>query len=150
MVSEWVLNERMSEMEQIVWSDFIIIIVTFIAMGWFFWSVYIRNKKKGMMNEKSNTHFCPLHCPCPSFLTIIQWGVNIYNPHKLTPQSSHILVNQTKFWYIMGSPKTNQLGNQVKHLLIILSILLLSSPVIGQETGVLCWGETLKSFSSKN
>jgi len=47
MVSEWVLNERMSEMEQIVWSDFIIIIVTFIAMGWFFWSVYIRNKKKG-------------------------------------------------------------------------------------------------------
>ena len=25
--------ERMSEMEQIVWSDFIIIIVTFIAMG---------------------------------------------------------------------------------------------------------------------
>ena len=47
MVSEWVLNERMSEMEQIVWSDFIIIIVTFIAMGWFFRSVYIRNKKKG-------------------------------------------------------------------------------------------------------
>ena len=46
MVSEWVLNERMSEMEQIVWSDFIIIIVTFIAMGWFFWSVYIRNKKR--------------------------------------------------------------------------------------------------------
>jgi len=37
----------MSEMEQIVWSDFIIIIVTFIAMGWFFWSVYIKNKKKG-------------------------------------------------------------------------------------------------------
>jgi len=35
----------MSEMEQIVWSDLIIIIVTFIAMGWFFWSVYIRNKK---------------------------------------------------------------------------------------------------------
>ena len=46
MVSEWVLNERMSEMEQIVWSDFIIIIVTFIAMGWFFWSVSIRNKKR--------------------------------------------------------------------------------------------------------
>ncbi|SVD18481.1 uncharacterized protein METZ01_LOCUS371335, partial [marine metagenome] len=32
-------------MEQIVWSDLLIIIVTFIAMGWFFWSVYIRNKK---------------------------------------------------------------------------------------------------------
>jgi len=37
----------MSEMEQIVWSDFIIIIVTFFAMSWFFWSVYIRNKKRG-------------------------------------------------------------------------------------------------------
>jgi len=37
----------MSEMEQIVWSDLLIIIVTFMAMGWFFWSVYIRNKKKG-------------------------------------------------------------------------------------------------------
>ena len=57
----------MSEMEQIVWSDFIIIIVTFIAMGWFFWSVYIRNKKKGMMNEKSNTHF-----PQPSHILITQ------------------------------------------------------------------------------
>ena len=46
MVSEWVLNERMSKMEQIVWNDLLIIIVTFIAMGWFFWSVYISNKKK--------------------------------------------------------------------------------------------------------
>jgi len=36
----------MSEMEQIVWSDLLIIIVTFIAIGWFFWSVSIRNKKK--------------------------------------------------------------------------------------------------------
>ena len=52
----------------------------------------------------------------------------------------------------MGSPKTNQFGNQVKHLLIIiLSFLLLSSPVIGQETGVLyqyesSFGFVLKSF----
>ena len=38
-----------------------------------------------------------------------------------------------------GSPKTNQLGNQVRHLLIILSILLLSSPVIGDNNK----GETL-------
>ena len=37
----------------------------------------------------------------------------------------------------MGSPKTKQLGNQVKHLLILISILLLSSPVFGEETGVL-------------
>jgi len=34
----------------------------------------------------------------------------------------------------LGSPKTKQLGNQVKHLLIIFSILLLSSTVIGQST----------------
>jgi len=33
----------------------------------------------------------------------------------------------------LGSPKTKQLGTQVKHLLIILSILLLSSPVFGQS-----------------
>jgi len=33
----------------------------------------------------------------------------------------------------MGSPKTNQLGNQVKHLLIILSLLLISSPLFGQS-----------------
>jgi len=36
--------------------------------------------------------------------------------------------------------------NQVKHLLILISILLLSSPVVGQETGVLCWWETLKFY----
>jgi hypothetical protein len=45
----------------------------------------------------------------------------------------------------LGSSKTKQLGNQVKHLLIILiSILLLSSPVIGDnhkgET-LYVWGE---------
>ena len=46
---------------------------------------------------------------------------------------SPILVKQTDWCYILGS--TNPLiGNQVKHLLIILSILLLSSPLIGQET----------------
>ena len=46
-----------------------------------------------------------------------------------------ILVKQTKFWYIFGSPKP-PIGNQVKHLLIILiSILLLSSPLIGQSEG---------------
>jgi len=36
----------------------------------------------------------------------------------------------------LGFPKP-LIGNQVKHLLIILSILLLSSPLFGQETGVL-------------
>ena len=35
-------------------------------------------------------------------------------------------------WYILGSSKP-LMGNQVKHLLIILSILLLSSPVIGDN-----------------
>ena len=46
---------------------------------------------------------------------------------------SHIHVKQTDWCYILGSPKTNQLGNQVKHLLIILSFLLLSSPLFGQS-----------------
>ena len=40
---------------------------------------------------------------------------------------------------MLGSPKTKQLGNQVKHLLILLSLLLLSSLLFGkgEETGVL-------------
>jgi len=43
----------------------------------------------------------------------------------------------------MGSPKTKQLGTQVKHLLLILiSIFLLSSPLFGQETGVLYLWDT--------
>jgi len=41
-------------------------------------------------------------------------------------------------------PKTNQLGNQLKHLLIILSILLLSSPVIGQSIN--CSKEKIKKM----
>jgi len=49
----------MSEMEQIVWSDLLIIIVTFIAMGWFFWSVLLGIKKRGMMNEKSHLNHHP-------------------------------------------------------------------------------------------
>jgi len=36
----------------------------------------------------------------------------------------------------LGSPKP-LIGNQVKHLLILISILLLSSPLFGQETSVL-------------
>ena len=43
-----------------------------------------------------------------------------------------ILVKQTDWCYILGSPNP-LIGNQVKHLLILLSILLLSSPVIGQS-----------------
>jgi|GEM_PF-957355 hypothetical protein len=35
---------------------------------------------------------------------------------------------------LLGSPITNQLGNQVKRLLIILSILLLSPPLFGQSS----------------
>jgi len=42
------------------------------------------------------------------------------------------------------------LETQVKHLLIILSILLLSSPVIGQETGVLYQYETSSGFVLKS
>ena len=54
----------------------------------------------------------------------------------------------------MGSPKP-LIGNFVKHLLIILSILLLSSPLFGQETGVLyLWdtssGQVWKTFRDKD
>jgi len=60
-------------------------------------------------------------------------------------KSPHI-VKQTKFWYKLGSPKT-LIGTLVRHILIILiSILLLSSPVIGDnhkgET-LYGWGNTL-------
>ena len=64
-------------------------------------------------------------------------------PSQIPPP--HI-VKQTKFRYILGSPKTKQLGNQVKHLLILLSILLLSSPLFGQkETKVV---EKMRMFVS--
>ena len=79
------------------------------------------------MNEKSNTHF---------------------------PQPTHFLVKHHIFWYNLGFPNP-LIVNQVKHLLIILSILLLSSPVIGQETGVLyLWdtssGQVWKTFRDKD
>jgi len=54
----------------------------------------------------------------------------------------------------LGSPKP-PIGNQVRHILIILSLLLLSSPVIGQETGVLYYwerssGQVWKTFRDKD
>jgi len=73
------------------------------------------------MNEKSNTHF---------------------------PQPTHLLVKHPESWYKLGSPKT-PIGNLVKLLLIIISILLLSSPVIGQETGVLYQYETSSGIQWK-
>ena len=51
---------------------------------------------------------------------------------------SPFLVKSPKFWYILGYPKP-LIGNSMKHLLKILSILLLSSPVIGDNHK----GETL-------
>ena len=54
-----------------------------------------------------------------------------------TPKLSHIHVKFSEKLYNYNSPINNQLVNQVRHILIILSILLLSSPLIGQETGVL-------------
>ena len=60
--------------------------------------------------------------------------------HSQTPskKNPHILVKQTNYCYILGSPKP-LIGNQVRHLLIIFSILLPSSPLFGkgEETGVL-------------
>ena len=47
-----------------------------------------------------------------------------------------------------GSPKP-LIRNQVKHLLILLSILLLSSPLFGQETGVLYRYETSSGWEWK-
>ena len=49
---------------------------------------------------------------------------------------------------MLGSPKP-LMGNQVKHLLIILSILLLSFPTFGQETGVLYQYETSSGIQWK-
>jgi hypothetical protein len=72
------------------------------------------------------------------------------------PQSSHILVKHHIFGYNLGLPNPF-IGNQVKHSLIILiSLLLLSSPVIGNshkgET-LYGWGNNLpyvwKSVGSK-
>ena len=57
------------------------------------------------------------------------------------PQPTHFLVKHHIFWYNLGSPNP-LIGNQVKHLLTLLSIILLSSPVIGEETGVLYQYET--------
>ena len=51
----------------------------------------------------------------------------------LPSQNPPFLVNQTELWYISGSPKL-PIGNHVKHSLIILiSLLLLSSPLFGQS-----------------
>jgi len=53
-------------------------------------------------------------------------------------------------WYVLGSPNSLK-GNQVKNLLIILSILLLSSPLFGQsqETNVLYRWKTSSGFQWK-
>jgi len=45
----------------------------------------------------------------------------------------------------LGSPNPPK-GNQVKHQIIILPDLLLSSPLFGQETGVLYQYETSSGF----
>ena len=49
---------------------------------------------------------------------------------------SPILVKHHIFWYNLGFPQP-LIGNQVRHLLIIFSVFLLSSPLFGQESGVL-------------
>ena len=54
-----------------------------------------------------------------------------YNTHFI--QSSHLLVKHHIFWYNLGFPNP-LIGNQVKHLLLILiSFLLLSSPLFGED-----------------
>ena len=57
--------------------------------------------------------------------------------HYTSPSKiPHFLVKHHIFWYNLGSPKP-LIGNQVKHILILSILLLLSSPLFGQETGVL-------------
>ena len=73
-------------------------------------------------------------------VTFHLWTTTSYSQSK-----SHILVKQTDSCYILGLSKPLK-GNQVKHLLILLTFLFLSSPLFDQETGVLCWGETLKFY----
>ena len=60
----------------------------------------------------------------------------VKNHHNIV--KPHFLVIHIKFWYILGSP-IPLIGKQVKHLLILISFLLLSSPVIGDSHK----GETL-------
>ena len=60
----------------------------------------------------------------------------------------NILVKQTDWCDISGYPKP-LIRNLVKHLLIIFSILLPSSPVFGQETGVLYQYETSSGIKWK-
>ena len=57
---------------------------------------------------------------------------------KHRKDTDHPLAIHIKFWYILSNPKPLN-GNSVKHLLILISILLLSSPVIGDNHK----GETL-------
>jgi len=81
----------------------------------------------------------------PSKTNTPQKYLKVKNHHNIV-NTPHIVI-QTKFWYNSGSPKT-LIGNQVKNLLIILSILFLSSPVIGQskKTGVLYQYKTSSGF----
>ena len=53
----------------------------------------------------------------------------LYNSQSQNP---HILVKSPQFWYILGSPKP-LMENSVRHILIILSIILFSSPLFGQS-----------------
>jgi len=50
---------------------------------------------------------------------------------------------------LLGSPKNNQLGNQVKRLLIILSILLLSLPLFGRSVWT-TWNHCYPIWSHSN
>ena len=56
----------------------------------------------------------------------------------MTPQSSHILVKHHIFWYNLGFPNPF-IGNQVRHILIILFFLLLSFPLFGQSKEKPCY-----------
>ena len=64
-----------------------------------------------------------------------RWPILIFHSQTINTIFP-ILEKQTDWCYILRSPKP-PIGTQVKHLLILLSILLLSSPLFGQETDLL-------------
>jgi len=65
-------------------------------------------------------------------VTFHLWTTTSYSQSK-SPHSCKTPPNRGIYWVLLN----HLIGNLVRHILISLSFLLLSSPVIGQETGVL-------------
>ena len=125
MVSEWVLNERMSEMEQIVWSDLLIIIVTFIAIGWFFWSVSIRNKKRDDEWEITPQSSSPI-------TNQIKKGCNSCEDGFLTTLKQLSLPENGTFWLTVIPHQTKKVKNHHHYMIRHSHLLSLVVESLGQ------------------